>query len=427
MKLERRTEATALALLRMVNGYQIILGVLLWYMSLLRYNPTPPDLLTRLSYQQLDSLHALRGFCAFYVVVFHAKFVLWSGGSAYLAAFPRASWSVVQYLGFAADLLCGAGMEMVVFFFVLSGFFIRYAQSKKHRAAGQFYLNRAVRIFPPYLVSLGLSSAVLAYLATRHASLLAPAIPARELNTGLAEAWRQLRHLTPAGVGRALLFLRSEGHFWGYNGVYWSLFPEALFYVLVPFAFRQARLYYTVSATLYLMGLLGANLPLHLDALSEFLFQYNAYFALGMALYDVVTARPGWLQAFRRVCGYTLAVGGLVLWSLLFVLAALGLKTVSAPLAAVLAVASVSVLLAGRVGAQHWPVRFFHHIGPYSFSLYLYHFPLLLLCYPVVVAITGAPVAYTRYYWLAVPVVTAGCYALYLVTERLAIRYFRGI
>ena len=403
-------------------------SILLRYMLPLKNNSTSgAGLPAHLSFQQLDSLHALRGFCAFYVVIFHAKFVLWSGGAAYLAAFPRATWGVGQYLGFATDLLCGAGMEMVVFFFVLSGFFIRYAQKKKHRPVGRFYLNRAVRIFPPYLASLGLSGAVLAYLATCHAGLLAPATPVRELNAGLAEAWRQLRHLTPADVGRALVFLRSGGYFWGYNGVYWSLFPEALFYVLVPFAFRQARLYYTVSAALYLAGLMGANLPLRLDALSEFLFQYNAYFALGMALYDVVTARPAWLQAFRRVRGYSLVGGGLVSWGLLFVLAALGLKTVSAPLAAVLAVASVSVLLAGRVGAQHWLVRFFHGVGRYSFSLYLYHFPLLLLCYPVVIAVAGAPVAYARYYWLAVPVVTAGCFALYLVTERLAIRYFRGI
>jgi len=48
-----------------------------------------------LSYQELDILHALRGFCAFYVVIFHAKYMLWSGGTEYLRVFPQASWIVL--------------------------------------------------------------------------------------------------------------------------------------------------------------------------------------------------------------------------------------------------------------------------------------------------------------------------------------------
>lgn len=61
-----------------------------------------------------------------------------------------------------------------------------------------------------------------------------------------------------------------------------------------------------------------------------------------------------------------------------------------------------------------------------SFSLYLYHFPLLLLSYAGLVSLTGSLVNPTRYYWLAVPLVTAGCYVLYYVTERVAVRFFRG-
>ena len=71
-------------------------------------------------------------------------------------------------------------------------------------------------------------------------------------------------------------------------------------------------------------------------------------------------------------------------------------------------------------------VRLFHEIGIFSFSLYLYHFPLLLLCYAGLVALTGDLVNYARYYWLAVPLVTVGCFALYYVTERVAVRFFRG-
>ena len=44
----------------------------------------------------------------------------------------------------------------------------------------------------------------------------------------------------------------------GYNAVYWSLLPEALFYLVVPLAFRRIRAYYIVSVVLGIMGLLAS-------------------------------------------------------------------------------------------------------------------------------------------------------------------------
>ena len=49
-------------------------------------------------------LHAIRGVAAMYVVVYHAKFILWSGGTDYLTKYPRASWSVFDYFKFAIDV-----------------------------------------------------------------------------------------------------------------------------------------------------------------------------------------------------------------------------------------------------------------------------------------------------------------------------------
>ena len=120
--------------------------------------------ITHLTYQELDVLHSLRGLCAFYVVIFHAKYVLWSGGTEYLKAHPRAAWGVLDYMAFGFDLLSSAGYEMVIFFFALSGFFIRYAQLRKHRAPLAFYRNRIVRIYPPYLISVLLACLVLTLL-----------------------------------------------------------------------------------------------------------------------------------------------------------------------------------------------------------------------------------------------------------------------
>lgn len=384
--------------------------------------PVVPRLL---SYQELDILHALRGFCAFYVVVFHAKFLLWSGGTEYLRVFPYTSWNIFQYMAFAADMLSSAGYEMVIFFFVLSGFFIRYAQLKKHRPAYRFYLNRIVRIYPPYLASVVLGGAVLVYIASYHPALMTSVI-GRELNAGLLGAWHELHPLTLHTLGRAVLFLRPGEYFFGYNGVYWSLLPEALFYLAVPLAFWRIHYYYALSAAFYFFGLVAGLLHIETGSFGDFFFVYNGYFALGVGLYDVVTTRPNWLPAFRQLSGGWLASGIVVILLLLIGTAALHARILSGPLASVLAVLSISALLAGRVSRQNILVRVLHELGIFSFSLYLYHFPLLILSYVGVVTLTGDLVNYTRYYWLMLPLVTAGCFALYYVTERAAVLFFRG-
>jgi peptidoglycan/LPS O-acetylase OafA/YrhL len=220
--------------------------------------------------------------------------------------------------------------------------------------------------------------------------------------------------------------MRPGEQFFGYNNVYWSLLPEALFYLLVPLAFWHVRYYYAISAAFYAFGMVAAVLHLNTGALGDFLFVYNGYFALGVGLYDIVTSRPNWLNAFRRFSGIVLALGLPFLLLLVIVTAALQVRALSGLLAALLAVLSVSTLLAGRISRQNVLIRGFHEIGIFSFSLYLYHFPLLILSYAGLATFTGGLVIYNRYYWLALPVVTAACFALYYVTERVAVRFFRG-
>jgi len=376
-----------------------------------------------LSYQQLDILHCLRGFCALYVVVFHAKFILWAGGRQYLETHPRATWGPADYGAFAADLFSSSGYEMVVFFFVLSGFFIRYAQHKKHRQAGDFYVNRLVRIYPPFLVSLVLAAGVLLVVATQVPQVL-DAQAGRELNTTLAAAWHELQALNIAGALRAVLFLHVGQHYLGDNVVYWSLLPEALFYLVVPLAFWRVRWYYLLSGILFLVGLYCEWKGLPLGSVARYLLLYNVYFAAGIGLYDVVVS-TGWLGQVRRLPRWVTLPGLLGLLLLLIAVTLLKIKIIPTVLAGVLAILAVSVLLAGHVSARNWLVRGLHKIGEFSFSLYLYHYPLLLLVYAGLVSYTGKLFIYDRIYWLALPLVVAACYGLYLLTERASVRYFR--
>ncbi len=376
-----------------------------------------------ISYQQLDILHCLRGFCALYVVVFHAKFILWAGGRQYLETHPRATWGPTDYVAFVLDLLSSSGYEMVVFFFVLSGFFIRYAQHKKHRPAGDFYLNRLVRIYPPFLISLLLAALALTVVATQVPQALDVAA-GRELNTTLATAWHELRALNPMGVVRAILFLRIEQHYLGDNVVYWSLLPEALFYLVVPLAFWRIRWYYAASGLLFIVGLYCDWKGLPLGNVARYLLTYNVYFAAGIGLYDAVV-HTKWLAQVRRLPRWITLPGLLALLLLLIGVTLLKLKVVPTVLAGVLAVLAVSVLLAGHVSPRNWLVRAMHKVGEFSFSLYLYHYPLLLLTYAGLVSYTGKLFVYDRIYWVALPLVVAACYGLYLITERASVRYFR--
>lgn len=390
-------------------------------------HPVPADLPARrhLSYQELDILHALRGFCAFYVVIYHAKFILWSGGRAYLEAFPRSTWGIGQYVAFLLDLLSSAGYEMVIFFFVLSGFFIRYAQLKRHRPAGAFYLNRIVRIYPPYLVSLLLAALVLVLLATQVPQVLNPNLD-RELNTVLTQAWAELRSFDFWAALRTLVFVRVGELYVGNNVVYWSLLPEAIFYLLIPLVFRNVRWYLLASVGLYLLGAWLHHSGAGQSEIVHAVLDYNLFFALGTVLYDVVTG-SNLIERVRRLPRWlTLAVlGGLLL--AIIGLALLKLKALAALVAGIMAVLSVLVLLAGHVSRQNPLVRVLHRLGIFSFSLYLYHYPLLLLGYGLLVQLTGQLVIYQRVYWLAVPIVTLLCYGLYWVTERVFINYFRKV
>jgi peptidoglycan/LPS O-acetylase OafA/YrhL len=377
-----------------------------------------------LTYQDLDILHALRGFCAFYVVIFHAKYILWSGGRQFLEVHPRASWNIWDYGSFALDMISSAGYEMVIFFFVLSGFFIRYAQLRKHRKPLAFYINRIVRIYPPYLFACLLAACGLWYIAHNIPTVLTGNTE-RELNTTLSLAWNELMSLDLNGVFRTLFFTQIADVYIGYNDVYWSLLPEAIFYLLVPLAFWRIRFYYVASIVFHLIGVLWADHP-EMGPFGNYLFTYNFYFAVGAMLYDAAIKTP-WITWFKRIPAWAIVFVCLLLFIGLLGLAVLKLKAISGLVATLLAIISISGLLAGKVARENILIRALHKLGVFSFSLYLYHFPLLILCYAGLVFFTGETVFYARYYWLAVPVVTLTAYALYWVTERASVNYFRKV
>ena len=136
-------------------------------------------------------LHAVRGMAALYVVVYHAKFILWSGTVEYLSKFPRATWHFVDYALSAIDIFFSAGSQMVIIFFVLSGFFIIMSLEHNKNSSGNkfsaFYLTRFVRIYMPYIASLIVGMLVL-YSAAKISPQLFNNTSNREFNIRLIVA-----------------------------------------------------------------------------------------------------------------------------------------------------------------------------------------------------------------------------------------------
>lgn len=322
-------------------------------------------------------------------------------------------------------MVSSAGFEMVIFFFVLSGFFIRYAQLRKRRTLLSFYLNRIVRIYPPYLASVGLAAIVLIILATQVPKAL-DVTNNRELNISLATAWHELQRIDFVGVIRTMFFVPVREMYIGYNHVFWSLLPEGLFYLAVPLAFWRVKLYYAFSVIAYILGLVLQYQSIALNPIITYLFIYNMYFTVGAMLYDIVIETK-WVEWFRRVPNWVLLLVISILFVALLGLAILKLRIISGLVASLLATLCISTLLTGSICKENILIKLMHKIGVFSFSLYLYHLPLLLICYGVLVMLTGETVFYNRYYWLAVPLVTLMSYGLYWISERRAVNYFRKV
>jgi peptidoglycan/LPS O-acetylase OafA/YrhL len=188
----------------------------------------------------LQSLDALRGLLATYVVLGHARWLLWAGHKSWMAQ-PHSLW--VKALVYASSSL-RYGHEAVMVFFVLSGFFIHFRAAEK-LAEGrtptmntlEFFKRRADRLLPPYAFALLLTLALdgigriffpLLYNAATGDALL----DAQMGGNG---------NFSAAAVLPALLVLpHSLGVNFGTNGPLWSLGYEVVYYALYP-AWLAAR------------------------------------------------------------------------------------------------------------------------------------------------------------------------------------------
>ncbi|MCP9750113.1 acyltransferase [Ferruginibacter sp. HRS2-29] len=371
----------------------------------------------------LSLLHAIRGVAAMYVVVYHAKFIMWCGGAEYLKAFPRAGWNPLDYVIFLLDMLFSSGSQMVMIFFVLSGFFIAMSLEGLKGTPGQkvrnFYTVRILRIYIPYLASILVSVLVL-YWASTFAPDLFNTISGREFNTRLVAA---VKDLTFSNFLQSLLFTKNQEYI-GFNYAYWSLLHEGLFYLSIPFIYQFRRSYLACSFLLFLAGALFFYNSSEDDVFIKFLFEYNFYFAVGITLYtyrdvagQIITKRN--FKWPILICCFFLTIGFI----------ALTIAKVSLLpniLAVMTAVLLMLLLLNYEIGNTIF-VKMIKSLGKISYSLYLIHVPVLIAVMALLNRYTGKQFFYGHVYWIGVLASLLAGYAFYRIAEGPSLRLISSL
>ncbi len=332
-----------------------------------------------------------------YVVVYHAKFILWSGGTEYLTKHPRTSWSVFDYIKFGIDLITTAGSQMVMIFFVLSGFFIAMtlenARGSFVQRLQQFYLVRFIRIYIPYIASIIIGVGVLLCIRQFVPDLL-HADTAREFNNRLVTANDNLDF---SNFLKSLLFLKNEEYI-GFNFAYWSLLYEGIFYLIIPFVFLRKRVYLFVSFLLFVGGAFIITMYNPGEIYMRYLFEYNFYFALGQFIYIY---KEQILAKFDGRNYKTILMAAALVSFVLFDALALAKQHFWSGIVAGISVFCLIVVFLKYDFKKTWLIKGIIKLGEVSYSLYLVHLPVLILMYSLIFMYTKELIFYNRIWYVA--------------------------
>ena len=353
---------------------------------------------------RLSELDGLRGVAALLVVVYHL-FARWAEPLHETTLYPHgnalASLPVLAYLG----------MYGVLLFFLISGFVIVMTLERSSGVA-DFAVRRVARLWPTMLVCATLSTLIINLSG------------AADIYPGV-ERW----HVTPLEYVTSILFV-SPGFVaalldlppahW-IEGVYWTLWAEVRFYVLIALVFllfpgrRFLTAWAVVQALSTALELARAVFPevswTYLPPVLALQPRYLAWFSLGICGYMLWTRRLGpavWIIAAFAVT----AIGAGEIVTLRGGVPGAAPEAGSVALLYLAVVTPFALFLrrSRLLGVLSWrPVT---AIGLASYPLYLFHERGSMAALPFVVQ-AGVPP------WLAVGIVFACVIVVALAIHRL--------
>ena len=377
--------------------------------------------------KRLHNLHAIRGWAALFVVIAHAKYPFWSGGREYLNKYPIETWDTYQYILFGIDMLTSFTELFVIIFFVLSGYFITRSLKINNYAILFFYGDRIIRIYIPYIGSLFIGFIALYIANYIHPELFTMSEITRPYNVDLINSHNDL---TVSAFLSAIMFLPGEsGHFFAMNSPSWSLYFEALFYIIIPFVLLYLKKYMLIilAFILFMISFFYGGNWLTIKA---FIFSYSIYFAMGVFLFEVTHTKKSRYFIIKKVRSFSNLILGASIFLLFsaITLGLLGFKKYGFFLGMISAVLLILIILYGRntkfllVFKKIVINDFSNLLGKISFSLYLVHVPIMALYYSLWTKYVNEYIFYDRIYWIAVVCVIPMGYLHYLVFEKNALK-----
>jgi peptidoglycan/LPS O-acetylase OafA/YrhL len=300
---------------------------------------------------------------------------------------------VITHSGTIFGIFLLSGGMAITAFFIVSGFLMALILETKYAGrVRDFYANRILRIYPPYLVALVLS--VIFFFLVQNRShgpnkVLMWFLDAQAWETIAWTAWTNLtliginltRYINLDEQGRFFINFLQPGGFRGHNILFvpqaWTLSLELYYYALAPLVvmLRTRWIAVLVVGLFYLTGeavslLRANNIPLDLEAAFPLVLKY---FLLGTLAFRFVGPMKALLERHRlfQVLPVASLVGA-------FVLVFTGFYAIRAYSVDVewFYVAFALCIPGMFICTTRWKLD--AALGEYSYPVYLFHYPVTI-------------------------------------------------
>jgi peptidoglycan/LPS O-acetylase OafA/YrhL len=342
-------------------------------------------------------LDFMRGFAAVYVVINHVRGSFFKGGSRTFAEAVE-PLGLYDYLSIAILQFTSLGTEFVILFFCVSGFAMAHSMSHSTSTI-QFYQRRLIRIWPPYLIAIGLAAFVCV--------LYGWVDPGSRISERCAE-----RLCTAEGLLLMAAYVEVSTPM---TAQFWSLPYEVIFYILCPVLLLSRSLipfFLGLSIFISIIGLTLYGLDLNPSSSVLINFAINAlfWFMSGAVAYHYI----GFVPAMSSRKFLILAVF-LILSILIVKITYGGPNFVSNLLMIAFSIICIRNL------PRTWTSFPLSNWGFFSYSIYIYHMAFILLIELYLKEEFNIQAGDIESYWawtLVLPVVLFGCWCMYFIGEK---------
>lgn len=363
----------------------------------------------------------LRGFAALYVIFNHSRGALFSDSMMYAEHVnPKANWHWWEHLQVILMTHSGVASEVIILFFVISGFSMAHSLFNDNSNTLRFYKRRLIRLYPPYVV--GIVWSIIVLIALKYA------VPdvynnGNETFAPFKTVYEKFTYL-PTLLSN-LFFIPKDNFL---TNQYWTIELEVVFYLLVPFIVRYLKATslfilaaYAITWFIFGKAYHGTDTT---NSFMSFTIDYGIYFIVGIFFYRY---KEFILRNFKLSKPATIIVFFIFFESVLLAKAYI-YHTEHNKLTGIMGIILSYIMLFGAM-KHNIKFRWLEKIGIYSYSLYATHFATIYLL-KVVAVWMGYDyyLIHNMFFWyIGVAVCLAFGYVMYLLAERPSNRYLERL